>query len=85
MKKAFRRKNIDMTFDMTESGFNLLNDMNYYSLSKCDMIFDSKGKCHWIDPKFITQKNLIIIILNMEFKMQIIKAKILGYEHLISN
>ena len=53
--KDFLSQNIDIKYDMTETSFNLLNDFNYYHLSKCDMILDKKGKCHRIDQKCISE------------------------------
>ena len=56
--KDFLSQNIDIKYDMTETSLNLLNDLKYYyALSKCDMIYDNKGKCHRIDQKCITEKD----------------------------
>ena len=54
--KDFRSQEIDIKYDMSETSFNLLKDLNYYTLAECDMIFDNKGKCHRIDQKCITKK-----------------------------
>ena len=51
--KDFRNENIDIRYDMSESSFNLLNDIKYYVVSKCDLIFDDYGKCHRVDQKCI--------------------------------
>ncbi len=56
--KDFESENIDISNDMTETTFHLLNDLNYYSLSQCDMLYDNKGKCHRIDQKCISQNEL---------------------------
>jgi len=54
--KDFRNENIDIRYDMSEASFNLLNDMKYYVVSKCDLIFDDYGKCHRVDQKCISNK-----------------------------
>ena len=43
---------------MSETSLNLLNDMDYYSISKCDLEIDYYGKCHRIDQKCISQDEL---------------------------
>ena len=52
--KDFRNEKIDIKNDMTETSINLLNDMDYYTLSKCRMFLDEYGKCHQVDQKCIT-------------------------------
>lgn len=74
--KDFRNEEIDIREDMTETSFNLLNDLNYYSLSLCDMIFDNKGKCHRIDQKCLTKKEFDN---NYYLKYGIQKSKIICY------
>ena len=54
--KDFRNEYIDISYDMSETSFNLLNDLNYYKLSECDMIFDEKGICHRVDQKCINRE-----------------------------
>lgn len=54
--KDFRNVNIDIRYDMSETSFNLLNDMQYYVVSKCDLIFDDYGKCHRVDKKCISNE-----------------------------
>ena len=54
--KDFRNEYIDISYDMSETSFNLLNDFNYYKLSECDMIFDEKGICHRVDQKCINRE-----------------------------
>jgi hypothetical protein len=55
--KDFLSEDIDINYDLTETSINLFNDLNYYSLSHCDMILDDKGKCHRIDQKCITKED----------------------------
>ena len=55
--KDFRNVNIDIRYDMSEASFNLLNDMEYYVVSKCDLISDDYGICHRLDQKCITNKD----------------------------
>ena len=52
--KDFRSGIINIENDMSETSFNLLNDMDYYSVSKCDLELDNFGKCHRLDQKCIT-------------------------------
>ena len=54
--KDFLSQEIDIEYDLTETSFNLLKDLNYYTISKCDMILDNKGKCHRIDQKCISKE-----------------------------
>ena len=54
--KDFRNEEIDIRFDMTETSFHLLNDLNYYTLSECDILLDEKGKCHRFDQKCINRE-----------------------------
>ena len=56
--KDFRNENIDIRYDMSETSFNLLNDMKYYVVSKCDLIFDDYNKCHRVDQKCISKEEL---------------------------
>ena len=54
--KDFRSERIDIRYDMSEASFNLLNDMQYYVVSKCDLILDDYGKCHRVDQKCISNE-----------------------------
>ena len=54
--KDFRNANIDIRYDMSEVSFNLLNDMKYYVVSKCDLLFDDYGKCHRVDQKCLKKE-----------------------------
>ena len=54
--KDFLNQDIYIEYDLTETSLNLLNDLNYYSINKCDMFYDNKGKCHLIDQKCITKE-----------------------------
>ena len=74
--KDFESENIDISNDMTETSFHLLNDLNYYTLSQCDMLYDNKGKCHRIDQKCITQNELDN---NYYLKYGLQKTKIICY------
>ena len=74
--KDFRNIDIDIRHDMTETSFHLLSDMNYYSLSQCDILLDGKGKCHRIDQKCITKKEFDN---NYYLKYGIQKSKIICY------
>ena len=52
--KDFLSNKIDIENDMSETSFNLLNDMNYYTVSKCDLDYDDYGKCHRVDQRCIS-------------------------------
>ena len=54
--KDFRNKKISIENDMSETSFNLLNDIDYYSVSKCDLEYDDYGICHRLDQKCITSE-----------------------------
>ena len=54
--KDFRNEKIDIRYDMSEASFNLLNDMKYYVVSKCDLILDDYGKCHRVDQKCLSKE-----------------------------
>ena len=56
--KDFRNENIDIRYDISETSINLLNDLKYYVVSKCDLIIDDFGKCHRVDKKCITKEDL---------------------------
>ena len=52
--KDFLSNKIDIENDMSETSFNLFNDMNYYTVSKCDLDYDDYGKCHRVDQRCIS-------------------------------
>ena len=52
--KDFLSYNIDIENDMSETSFNLFNDMDYYTVSKCDLDYDGFGKCHRVDQRCIS-------------------------------
>jgi hypothetical protein len=54
--KDFRSEIINIENDMSETSFELLNDMDYYILTKCDLEYDDYGFCHRIDQKCITHE-----------------------------
>ena len=60
--KDFRSERINIENDMSETSFELLNDMDYYTLTKCDLEYDNNGICHRIYQKCI-MKNLILSII----------------------
>ena len=54
--KDFRNSKINIENDMSETSFNLLNDIDYYSVSKCDLEYDDYGVCHRVDQKCINSE-----------------------------
>ena len=52
--KDFLSNKINIENDMSETSFNLFNDMNYYTVSKCDLDYDDYGKCHRVDQRCIS-------------------------------
>ena len=56
--KDFRSERINIENDMSETSFELLNDMDYYTLTKCDLEYDNNGVCHRIDQKCIIPEEL---------------------------
>jgi len=54
--KDFLSNKINIEYDMSETSFNLFNDMNYYKVSKCDLDYDDYGKCYRVDQKCISSE-----------------------------
>ena len=52
--KDFLSDIINIEYDMSETSFNLFNDMEYYRVSKCELDYDDYGKCHRVDQRCIS-------------------------------
>ena len=56
--KDFRSQKILDSFAMSEISINLLNDMDFYSITDCDFNFDVYGKCLRFDKNCIDKKEI---------------------------
>ena len=56
--KDFRSKKIEAYSDISEISINLFNDIDFYSISPCDFIYDTYGNCLRFDKKCISNDEL---------------------------
>jgi len=62
--KDIRSNKLDLDNDISEVSMNLLNDMDFYKTSHCDLYYLTKKRCYRADQKCLSFNELNFVYLN---------------------
>ena len=66
----FRNENIDLKSDISEVSMNLLNDMEYYEVAKCDFKYYINNICYRIDQKCLKKSEFDLFYLSYGINLE---------------